>query len=85
MGMTVVTDADGNSAATLSKERTTAKRTDTFGAAISTPISIVRCASLPPVPTARPFPVGIVSCLLILSSSLLLLYYCVCHPNNLSG
>lgn len=36
MGMTVVTDADGNPAATLSEERTTARRTDTFGAAILT-------------------------------------------------
>ena len=34
LGMTVVTDADGTPAATLTEERTTARRTDTFGAAV---------------------------------------------------
>lgn len=35
-GMTVVTDADGIPEANLSEERTTARRTDTFGAALLT-------------------------------------------------
>lgn len=38
-GMSIVTDADGNPLVSLSEERTTARRTDTFGAAFLTAYS----------------------------------------------